>query len=136
MSFSNMPKLPIAQQGAREVAVGQLQHRHVAEVAFQALEGEGVFVAAAGFELPRQRQRQSRLADVVERDVGQRDVFFEHRRVATPLGQALAVDQAGVTDAQHVGGGHRVGEGAGGSAVTPGGQVHRAHMWSTSAGSL
>jgi hypothetical protein len=47
-------------------------------------------------------EQRARLADQVQRHVGQRDVLFEHRPVAAPLGQALGVDQAGVADAQHV----------------------------------
>ena len=36
---------------------------------------------------------QPRLADQVETDVGHRDVFFEDRPVAAPLGVALSEDQ-------------------------------------------
>ena len=47
-------------------------------------------------------EQRARLADQVERHVGQGDVFFEHRRVPAPLTQALTEDQAGVADAQHI----------------------------------
>ena len=52
-----------------------------------------------------QREQRARLPDVVERDVGERDVLLDHRRVAAPLGQPLAVHEAGVAEAQHVFGG-------------------------------
>ncbi len=75
----------------------------VAVVALVAQEGELVFVVAAGpSSSAGAREHRARLADQVERHVGQRDVFFEHRRVAAPLGQALGEDQAGVADAQQV----------------------------------
>ena len=76
------------------------------EVALVAQEGELVLVvrgaAELGLELAGARQHRARLADQVERHVGQRDVFLEHRRVAAPFGEALRVDQAGVADAQQV----------------------------------
>jgi hypothetical protein len=65
-----------------------------------AQEGERIFVAAAPFDLAGQREQQPRLADEVERDVGERDVLLDHRAVAAPLRQPLAEDQRGVGDAQ------------------------------------
>ena len=46
--------------------------------------------------------KQARLADQIERDVGQRNVFFQRRCVAAPFAQALREDQAGVGQAQDV----------------------------------
>jgi hypothetical protein len=42
------------------------------------------------------------LADQVEAHVGKRDVLFEDRAVAAPLGIALTEDQRGVREAQYV----------------------------------
>ena len=39
-------------------------------------------------------QEMRRLADQVEADVGERQVDFQHRRMAAPLRQPLAEDQA------------------------------------------
>ena len=47
-------------------------------------------------------EQQAGLADQVERHVGERQVFLEHRRAAAPFRQALAEDQGVVAEAQHV----------------------------------
>jgi hypothetical protein len=53
-------------------------------------------------ERGRVRVQQARLADQVEADVRERDVFLERRAVAAPLGVALAEDQRVVGETQDV----------------------------------
>ena len=48
------------------------------------------------------REQQARLADQVERDVGERQVLLEDRAVPAPLRQALAEDQRVVGEAEDV----------------------------------
>ena len=68
---------------------GSSGERDVAVVALVAQKGELVFVAHVFRHPAGVRQQRARLAEQVERHVGERDVFFEHRRVAAPLGEAL-----------------------------------------------
>ena len=122
----------VAQHRHREVAARQLDQRAVAKVALVAQEGELVLVVARAAELALElagaRQHRARLADEVERHVGEGDVFLDDRRVAAPLGEALRQDQAGVADAQQVL--HR-------GMRRDGDRLHRrrAHMWSSDFGS-
>ena len=104
----------------------------VAVVALVAQVGQLVFVvlAASALELAGMGEQRTRLAHEVERDVGHRDVFLQHWRVAAPLAQALRQHQAGVADAQQVL--------HGGRAVQFDRCLHdvpSAHMWSTDFGS-
>ncbi len=106
----------------------QLGQRVVGELAFGAEVRVVVFRAVFAGELLFQRGgvrvQQARLADQVEAHVRQRDVLFEDRAVAAPLGIALTEDQRGVREAQHV-------------LEMLGRDVHgRAYMWLTSSGSV
>jgi hypothetical protein len=92
----------VAQHREGEVAARQFDHRQVAVVALLAQEGELVLVETLAFQRAGAREQHARLADQVERHIGQRDVFFEHRAVAAPLAQALAQDQGRVAQAQQV----------------------------------
>jgi hypothetical protein len=81
------------------------------------------------FDAAGMRQHGAALADQVQRHVGQRDVFLQHRRVAGPFGDALAQDQRGVADAQQV---LQLG-----AVAHLDGSLHGVpHMWSTEPGSL
>ena len=81
------------------------------------------------FELAGPGEHAARLADQVQPDVGQGHVLFQDRRMAGPLGDALAEDERGVAHAQQVL--HL------GLEVDGDGALHRrAHMWSTASGSL
>ena len=50
----------------------------------------GKYLSAHEIKQPGVAKQQARLADQVERHVGHRDVFFQHRAVAGPFAQALA----------------------------------------------
>ena len=71
----------VAQHGHGEVAARQLDQRAVAEIALVAQEGELVLAVALaavlGLELAGARQHRTRLADQVERHVGEGDVFLD-----------------------------------------------------------
>ena len=123
----------VAQHRHREVAARQLDERAVAEVALLAQERELVLVVRLAAELSLEaacaREHGARLADQVERHVGEGDVLFDDRRVAAPFAETLGEDQAGVADAQQVlhrgmrrDGDRRQGHG-------------RTHMWSSDFGS-
>lgn len=106
----------------------QLDERVVGEFALGAEVRVIVFGARAsvqrGFQRGRVRVQQPRLADEVEAHVGERDVLFEHRAVAAPLGVALAENQRRVREAQHVG------------EVILRGRHGARYMWLTSSGSV
>ena len=85
-----------------EVAVRALDEQQVAEVPGVAQVGEVVGGAALALDLGGEAEPHLRLADQVERDVGERDVLLERRRVAAPLGDAVAEDQGRVADAEQV----------------------------------
>ena len=89
-------------QRVAEVAVRPLDQQQVAEVPGVAQIGEVVGGAPLALDLGGEAQPHLRLADQVERDVGERDVLLQHRRVAAPFGDAVAEDQRGVADAQQV----------------------------------
>ena len=51
---------------------------------------------------PRFAEQMGRLADEVEREVGEAEVDFEHRRMAAPFAEPLAEDQRVVAEAQQI----------------------------------
>jgi len=82
-------------------------------------EGYGRLIAAGAFEPAGVGQQHPRLPQHIQRDVGQRQVFLQHRRMASPFGQPLAVDETAVRKTQDVGG---LG-------------IHGHHIWFSSSGS-
>jgi hypothetical protein len=116
----------IAQGGEGEVAgpatvgrVRQLEQHRVQVLLLEAQHRQLVLVEAVGGA--GQREQCARLAEQVEREVGQRQVLFEHRAVPAPLAVALRQDEGAVGQAQQGALARRVGE------------PH--HMWSTLLGS-
>ena len=88
--------------GLAEVAVRLLGKTQVQEILRIAQEREIVLGAAAAVRLRRIREQVSRLAEQVERDVGEREILLERRRVADPLAETLRQDQARVADSERV----------------------------------
>src|SRR6188508_3467762 len=90
----------------REIAVGLLDDKKVAEIARRAHERELVLVAAvrleAGFDLARIREPHARLTEKVEADVGLRDVLFEDRTVAHPFAKPLREDERRIAEPEQV----------------------------------
>jgi hypothetical protein len=88
--------------------VRQFEQRVVAELVRVAEIGQLVFGHVAALERGNQLVQQAGLADQVEADVGQRDVFFKNRAVAAPFGIALAEHHGVVGEVQQVidGGAH------------------------------
>ena len=85
-----------------EIALRQLDHQRVPEVDRVAEIRERVLVATLPFHLAGELEQQRRLADQVERDVGERDVLLEDRPVAAPLRQPMAEHQPVVAEAEQV----------------------------------
>src|SRR5205814_2516175 len=85
----------VPRDGLSEVAVGLLDQQAVAEIEYVAVEREPVAVAGL-------IEQQSRLADLVEREVGKTDVDLEHRPMPAPFAEPLAEDERIVTQAQQV----------------------------------
>jgi hypothetical protein len=74
----------------------------VAEVALVAEVRQVVLVAAPALDLPRVRQEGAGLAELVEADVGQRQVLLELRRPADPPAHPLGGDQRVVAEGEEV----------------------------------
>ena len=70
-----------------------LDQPDVAELAVVAQVGQVVLGAAGALDRAGVGEQRARLAELVERDVGQRDVLLELRRAADPLAQPLRGDQ-------------------------------------------
>ena len=83
--------------------VRQLKQRVVAEVARIAEIRERVFGRPVAERGRRVLIQQARLTDEIEAHVGKRNVFFERRTVARPLGIALAQHQRVVREMQQIG---------------------------------
>src|SRR5262249_5316484 len=113
--------------GEREVATWQLHQERVPELDAVAQEREIVLGASLALRRPRQLEKQRRLADQVERDVRERDVFLENRAVPAPLRQPVAEDQPVVAEAEEIGkdnlGGHRAPRNRGYTPRTPRGTL-------------
>ena len=83
----------LAHHGVGVVTVGLFEQQAVAHVVGVAQEGQLVFVAAGAFEFARVGVPHARLAQEVERDVGQRHVFLERGTFAAQLRELLRQDQ-------------------------------------------
>jgi hypothetical protein len=90
----------VAHGGVCEVAAWQFRECDVEELALLAQIGELIFIEARFAQTARMREQSAGLAEQIQRDVGQGDVFFECRRVAAPFAEAVRPDQAGVCQAQ------------------------------------
>ena len=93
---------PLAHDGVGEVAVRLLGEREIAELGRIAQVRERIFVAPRALDLPGIGEQQARLADEVQREVGEAEVLLEGRRVADPLPEPLSEHQARIREAQHV----------------------------------
>ncbi len=87
---------------APEVAVRLLHEAHVAILVRPAQEGEIVLAAALALDLSGIVIEQPGLADEVQRDVGETEVFLQRRRVTDPLGDPLSEDQIAVCKSKQV----------------------------------
>jgi hypothetical protein len=95
-------EIELARDRHREVAVRLLEEQQVAEGAGIAQVRELVLVAAAAFDLARERQPHPRLAEQVERDIADGELLLDRRTVADAFGQPVAEDEAVVAQAQQV----------------------------------
>jgi hypothetical protein len=62
----------------------------------RAQKRELILVSSRGFQAARVGQEEPRLADQIERNVGERELFLENRCVSAPLGQALSEDERAI----------------------------------------
>ena len=83
----------LAHHGGGEVAVRLLDQQQVGVGMLVAQVGERILVASLAFDLAGIGVEQPRLPDQVERQVGERDVLLQHRRLARPFRQPMAEDQ-------------------------------------------
>ena len=95
-------EIELARHRVGVAAVGLLDQQQVAEFVGIAMVGQPVFVAASAFELAGVGQPEARLADQVERDIGQRHVFFQRGTLAAQFGEALAQHEGGIGKAQQI----------------------------------
>ena len=92
----------LAHYGGGKVAVRLLDQQHVAVGMLVAQEGEVVLVAPLALDDAGMSVEQPRLANEVERQIGERDVLLQHRRVTRPLRQPVPEHQRIVGKAQRV----------------------------------
>ena len=121
---------PLPHDRVAEVAVRLLGEGEVQELRRISQEGERVLVAPAAFELAGIREEQPRLADEIEREIGEPQVLLERRRMANPLSEALAEHKRGVGKAQDVDAARLLRRHTG----RPGHRQRRAHRFLTSSG--
>src|SRR4051794_35794016 len=88
--------------GDGEVALRQLDEQRVSELHGIAQIRECIGVAPLSLDLCRKPEQERRLADEVERDVRQRDVLLEDRRMAAPLGETMAEDEPIVAETKQI----------------------------------
>ncbi len=82
--------------------LGTLDEVHAPELALVAPVGQVVLAAAVSLELAGVGQQRAGLAELVEADVGERDVLLELRRAADPPAQSLGGDEGVVGEAEDV----------------------------------
>jgi hypothetical protein len=99
----------LARHREREISARKLHDQCVPELDGFAEVGQRVGGPPLPFDLASQLQQKVRLADEVERDVGQRDVLLEDRPMAAPFRETMAEDEAIVAEAEEiVGEGHQL----------------------------
>ena len=61
-----------------------------------------ILVATSALELAGVREQQARLPEQIQRNIRQRQVLFEHRRMPAPFREPLAEDEGAVGEAEDV----------------------------------
>ena len=82
--------------GAGEITIFVFDQQKVAELHGFTHIGEVILAAIAAIRLACQTQEDAGVANVVEGDVGERDVLFEHRPMAAPFRQTVAEDEVAI----------------------------------------
>lgn len=88
-------------QSMREVAIRLFDKKGIAERARIAKEGEIVCGPSPSLNFSGERQPHFRLADKIERDIGERNVLFKRRRMPAPGADTLSEDQRIVAHAEY-----------------------------------
>ncbi|MNC42869.1 hypothetical protein D3C75_917010 [compost metagenome] len=89
--------------GDGKVTVGLLDQQQVAVGALVTAERQGIGIPAIVEQLGGILQPVAGLADQIEADVHQGQLFLDGRGTATPFAEALALDQGAVAEQQQVG---------------------------------
>ncbi len=99
-----MPRIEVKLPRSRHavIAIRLLDQQNISEIACVTQKRQLVFIAARTVHLACVRQPKPRVTQQIERNIRQRNIFFEHRPVAAPLRQALAEDQAVIPEAQEI----------------------------------
>ena len=92
----------LTNDGGSEITVRPLDELRVAELDGVTEIGERIFAPPFPFDLPRELEQGRRLANEVECDVRERDVFLENRRVPAPLGESMAEDEPVIRESKQV----------------------------------
>ena len=86
-------KQELAHQGAAKVTIWHLNQQQVAEIPDVAQKRDVVGGFTVALNFASQAKPELCLTDQIKRSVGQRNVFFQHRRMATPFTNPVAKDQ-------------------------------------------
>ena len=63
---------------------------------------EIIFTSSFAFDFACELEKKRRLADQVESDVRQRDVFFEYRTMSAPLRETMTEHQSVVAESEEI----------------------------------
>ena len=90
----------VPHQRLTKITVRTFDQQQVPEIPCVAQIGQIVGASAFAFDLCGQPQPHLRLADEIQRDIRQSDVFLQRRGMPTPLGIAMPEDQRRIAGAQ------------------------------------
>src|SRR4029077_8367539 len=79
-----------------------LDHQKVAISGDIAQISESVLALPLAFDFARIGVKSASLADEIEREIGERQLLFEHRRMPAPFGKAMPVDERRVGKPERV----------------------------------
>ena len=92
----------LTHDGLAEISVRLLDQRRIQVFALLAQERDFVLAAAAALDLTRIGEEQPRLADEIQRNVGEPQILLERRRMADPFAEPLSEHQAEIAETQHI----------------------------------
>src|SRR5262249_23156266 len=92
--------LPADREG--EIAIRLLHEKEIAKLRDVTEEGEVVGRSTSPLESTSGLEEQARLVQQVQREITERQLFFEHGSVTAPLRRAMAENEPIVTEAKGV----------------------------------
>ena len=93
-------KQKLTHQRLTEIAIGFLDHQHIAKVPSVAQHRQIIGCASFTLNLRRKAKPHLRLPNQVQRSVRKRDIFLDHRRMTAPFRDTMSKDQRVVAHAQ------------------------------------